>query len=322
MNIDIDSILTTVNDSLSRPSFYDQYLKCEVNNTYLVRILPYLKEGPSGTSKSFAFRRQYRWSEVVPGQKKQKWHYVTSASTEGGACPIHDWRNKFMELVEDKDERKRVLGPLSQNVTHVCNVLVVDDPVNPKNNGKVMLLALGKTLWELVESALKGKLDDEFTENFGREMKVGRAILDPSDNGMNLSIKCIPNAMNLPTYEKSAFTLKKASLNLSEEDFEKIKNDMIDPVKSVHDEIKAFDTVKTEFYDTFLSKMDIIKYKNILSSGKKSDEEDTNDYSSYVTDNSTSSHDEKESSSSYASSSSADEEVSQDMSDFIASLGY
>ena len=319
MNIDIDSILTTVHDSLSRPSFYDQYLKCEVNNTYIVRILPFLKEGPSGTSKTFAFRRQYRWSEVVPGQKKPKWHYVTSASTEGAACPIHDWRNKFMEMVEDKDERKRVLGPLSQNTSHICNVLVVDDPVNPKNNGKVMLLSLGKTLWELVEGALKGKLDDEFTENFGREMKIGRAVLDPTDNGMNLLIKCIPNAMNLPTYEKSTFTLKKAQLGLSQDDFERIKNDMIDPVKSVHDEIKAFDAVKSEFYDTFLSKVDIIKYKNILDCSMVESEPES-DVSSYVTDYSKPSYDSVETTS-YSSGSSDDDDVSQDMSDFIASLG-
>ena len=317
MNIDIDSILTTVNDSLSRPSFYDQYLKCEVNNTYIVRILPYLKEGPSGTSKSFAFRRQYRWNEIIPGQKKPKWHYVTSASTEGSPCPIHDWRDKFMEMIEDKDERKRVLGPLSQNISRVCNVLVVDDPVNPKNNGKVMLLSLGKTLWELIDSALKGKLDDEYTENFGREMKVGRAVLDPSDNGMNLMIKCVPNAMNLPTYEKSTFTLKKAALNLSQEDFERIKNQMIDPVKSVHDEIKAYDAVKSEFYDTFLAKAEVAKYRNINGSSNESDAQSesgiveepvyytpapssTNDYQSYT--------------------SSSEDDTSQDMKDFIASL--
>ena len=314
MNIDIDSILTTVNDSISRPTFYDQYLKTEVNNTYLVRILPYLKEGPGGTNKTFAFRRQYRWSEVIPGQKKPKWHYVTSASTEGASCPIHDWRNKFMDMVEDKNERKRVLGPLSQNVSHVCNVLVVDDPVNPKNNGKVMLLSLGKVLWELVEGALKGKLDDEFSENFGREMKVGRAILDPSDGGMNLSIKCIPNAMNLPTYEKSTFTLKKAALGLSQEDFERIKEQMIDPVKSVHDEIKPFDVAKSDFYDTFLSKADISQYKNIMNGG-----------TSTVTTKSTPSYEEPARVESYTPSyeepeDTSDEATSQDMKDFIASL--
>lgn len=317
MNIDIDSILTTVNDSLSRPSFYDQYLKCEVNNTYIVRILPYLKEGPSGTSKSFAFRRQYRWNEIIPGQKKPKWHYVTSASTEGSPCPIHDWRDKFMEMIEDKDERKRVLGPLSQNISRVCNVLVVDDPVNPKNNGKVMLLSLGKTLWELIDSALKGKLDDEYTENFGRDMKVGRAILDPSDNGMNLSIKCVPNAMNLPTYEKSTFTLKKAALGLSQEDFERIKSQMIDPVKSVHDEIKAYDSVKTEFYDTFLAKAEVAKYRNISGDSAAVESQSTVDAveetSYYAPTQSSSSSDD------YSYDTSSDD-TSQDMKDFIASL--
>ena len=313
MNIDIDSILTTVNDSLARPTFYDQYLKCEVNNTYLVRILPFLKEGPSGTSKTFAFRRQYRWSEVIPGQKKPKWHYVTSASTEGASCPINEWRNKFMEMVEDKDERKRVLGPLSQNISHVCNVLVVDDPVNPKNNGKVMLLSLGKVLWELVENALKGKLDDEFSENFGREMKIGRAILDPSDNGMNLMIKCVPNAMNLPTYEKSAFTLKKAQLGLTQEDLERLKEQMIDPVKSVHDEIKQFEAVKTEFYDTFLSKADISRYKGIVGGAASVTTSEVDPVAAYVTKPTV-----VEESDTYEDSS--DEDTSQDMKDFIASL--
>lgn len=315
MNIDIDSILTTVNDSLSRPTFYDQYLKCEVNNTYLVRILPYLKEGPAGTNKTFAFRRQYRWSETVLGQKKTKWHYVTSASTKGDSCPIHDWRNKFMELVESKDERKRVLGPLSQNISHVCNVYVVDDPVNPKNNGKVMLLSLGKSLWELVENALKGKLDDEYSENLQRDgIKVGRAILDPSDNGMNLSIKCLPNAMNLPSYEKSIFTFKKASLGFTQEDFDRIKSEMIDPVKSINDEIKPYDVVKTEFYDTFLSKMDVVKYKNILGESSDETSEDAADTPYYGEDNSYTSCEES------STSSISDDGIEEDMQDFIASL--
>lgn len=315
MNIDIDSILTTVNDSLSRPTFQDQFLKCEVNNTYLVRILPYLKEGPGGVSKTFAFRRQYRWKEEIPGQKKPKWHYVTSASTKGEACPIHEWRDRFMELVEDKEERKRVLGPLSQNVSHICNVLVVDDPVNPKNNGKVMLLAMGKVLWDLVDNARKGNLDDEFSENFGREMKLGRAFLDPSDNGMNLSIKCLPNAMNLPTYDKSTFTLKKAQLGLTQEDLDRITSEMIDPVKSVNDEIKSYSAVKTEFYESFLAKADVTRYKGIVDAGvstsidvPKQVTKTDDDYEDFVPTRIESSHDEE------------DDDTTQDMKDFIASL--
>lgn len=318
MDIDIDSILTTVNDSLSRATFQDQYLKCEVNNTYLVRILPYLKEGPAGVSKTFAFRRQYRWKEEIPGQKKAKWHYVTSASTKGEPCPIHEWRDRFMELVEDKNERKRVLGPLSQNISHICNVLVVDDPVNPKNNGKVMLLAMGKTLWDLVDNARKGKLDDEFSENFGREMKLGRAFLDPSDNGMNLSIKCLPNSMNLPTYDKSTFTLKKAQLGLTQEDLERIKEEMIDPIKTVQDEIKSYSTVKSEFYDSFLSKTDIISYKHITDCGTTSAPDvDSNitskaedDYEDFVPTRIESSSEED----------TEYDDTTQDMKDFIASL--
>ena len=136
---------------------------------------------------------------------------------------------------------------------------------------------------------------------------------------MNLSIKCLPNSMNLPTYDKSTFTLKKAQLGLTQEDLERIKEEMIDPIKTVQDEIKTYSTVKSEFYDSFLSKADVISYKHITECGttsapsvvsnaaSKSAADDYEDFVPTRIDSSSEEHIE-------------DDDTTQDMKDFIASL--
>jgi hypothetical protein len=92
---------------------------------------------------------------------------------------------------------------------------------------------------------------------------------------------------------------------------------MIDPVKSVNDEIKPYSAVKTEFYESFLAKADVTRYKGIVDGdvsdavpAPKTVTKVEEDYEDFVPTRVVSSSDDVED----------DGDTTQDMKDFIASL--
>lgn len=245
-------------------------------NTYIVKLLPWTKEGAAGFGKTFVYRYQYRWQGMPqPGQSYGKWNYVTSAGNIGEPCPIDEWRKEFLAAnTGNSEEIKRVLGPLNRNEVRVMNILMVDDPVHPENNGKVFPVELNKALWDIVDGALHGQLDEHFSEIRGSAVKVADKVFDLSPNGMNLKVKVTLNNGGIPQYSKSEMCFTKADLfadngikpcaedkvkmleegiSLKEIVMKRIDEEMIDPVELVKDGIRPYADVKKLFVKTFLS---------------------------------------------------------------------
>lgn len=244
--------------------------------TYIVKLLPWTKDGAEGFAKTYVYRYQYRWQGFPePGQKFGKWNYVTSAGNFGEACPIDEWRKEFLAAnTGNSEEIKRVLKPLNRNEVRVMNILMVDDPHHPENNGKVFPVELNKALWDIVDGALHGQLDEHFTEIRGSAVKVAPKVFDLSPNGINLKVCVTLNEGNIPQYSKSEMTFKKVDLfgdngivvssddklkmiegelTLKELIMKRIEEDMIDPMELVKDGIRPYAEVKKLFVKTFLS---------------------------------------------------------------------
>ena len=267
--------------------------KGEESNTYIIKLLPWTKDGAEGFHKTYVYRYQYRWQGLPqPGQSFGKWNYVTSAGNIGEACPIDEWRTEFLKANSgNTEEIKRVLSPLNRNEVRIMNALIVDDPVSPENNGKVFPVELNKALWDIVDGALHGQLDAHFSEIRGTSVKVAKKVFDLSPDGMNLRVKITLNNGGIPQYSKSEMCFAKADLfgdnginpnaddtkrmlkegiSLKEIVMERIANDMIDPTEIVKDSIRPYADVKKLFVKSFLSNPKISMH---VSAAWMSDEE-------------------------------------------------
>jgi hypothetical protein len=241
--------------------------------TYIIKLLPWTKDGEY--NKTFTYRYQYRWQGMPePGQAKGKWNYVTSAGNFGEDCPINEWRNEFLAAnTGNSEEIKRVLKPLNRNDARIMNILVVDDPKKPENNGKVFPLEVNVPMWNVIEKGIRGEFDQDFTEARGSVVKVKDKMFDLSPNGMNLKVNVVLNQMGIANYE-CAFCFTKVDLfgdngikpcaddkvKMLEEEItlkelveQRIQDDMVDTLEYVKEGIRPYDDVKKLFVKTFLS---------------------------------------------------------------------
>ena len=267
--------------------------KGEESNTYIIKLLPWTKDGAEGFHKTYVYRYQYRWQGMPqPGQSYGKWNYVTSAGNIGEACPIDEWRTEFLKANSGNGEEiKRVLSPLNRNEVRIMNALIVDDPVSPENNGKVFPVELNKALWDIVDGALHGQLDAHFSEIRGTSVKVAKKVFDLTPDGMNLRVKITLNNGGIPQYSKSEMCFAKADLfgdngispnaedtkrmlkegvSLKDIVMARIESDMIDPTEIVKDSIRPYGDVKKLFVKSFLSNPKISMH---VSAAWMSDEE-------------------------------------------------
>jgi hypothetical protein len=195
-------------------------LRTEPGNTYTVRLLPFAKD----PKKTFFHYFQHGWNSFSTGQ------YVSAISpqTFGDRDPIAETRYK---LYRGNDEEKQMASKIIRSEKWLVNVYVVNDPVNPDNNGKVMTLRYGKQLHKVIASAIDG-------EDAG---DLGPRIFDLSPNGVNFKV-IVEKQGDYPTYVSSKFSFPTEVKGLSDEDHEGIYNKAIE-LDSVFS-IKSYDDLK------------------------------------------------------------------------------
>jgi len=201
----------TLRDSLSKKNeasnntLYKNIMKLEPGNTYLVRLIPNLKD----INKTFFYHVQHGWNSFATG------NYVSALSLPKGEYdPIGQTRYKL--LYKSNNDADKVKGAeIKRTEKWLANVLVVDDPVNKQNNGKVMILRFGKQLHKIIEDAMKE------TEDYGDR------IFDLSERGCNLKIK-VEKQGDFPYYGSSRFTTPKEIEGLDAKKQEQIYESVYD----------------------------------------------------------------------------------------------
>lgn len=189
----IKSALAADNDN--NKSAIGDILKTPPGNTFTVRLLPYAKD----PSKTFFHYYQHGWNSFATGQYTS----AISLQTFGERDPIAEERYKILRTgtEEEKEKAKAIV----RSEKWLVNVYVVNDPVNPENNGKVKMLRYGKQIQKIITEAIEGEDAAEF----------GARIFDLGDEGVNFKIKCEQQG-DYPTYVSSRFT-SAGKLNLTED---------------------------------------------------------------------------------------------------------
>lgn len=245
----------------AQPRYYDRIIKLVMpksgQNEYLFRLLPYIKEGKEGLKKTFFFYVKYFWQDDLGS-----YHSVLSRRTFNEPCMIASYYYNTKKNGSQYD-KEMVERRLKYKQGWYCNVLVVNDPVNPNNNGKVMVLSLNKTLWLKVQGALNGELDREWSARANDTLRavnpnstqeihinVGQLVTDLTDKGVNLCVK-IRSKGGFPDYSSSEFTRQDAKLGFSDERQQEVLDQCIDVTK-LEREVSAEDIAKV-FRETFLN---------------------------------------------------------------------
>ncbi len=198
----------------SSGSAYRNLLQMEPNKTYTVRFLPNIKN-PEETILHYF---HHGWNSIATGQYSS----VTSPSTWGERCPVSELYFKVMRDGSEQD-KERAKANLRRKENWLVNVLVVNDPKKPENNGTIKVLRYGRQLDKIIQSAINGDDSDEF----------GARIFDLSPEGCNLRIKVElvsdkPGAPKYPTYTASKFLNPSAIEGFDEARVQETYNNIFD----------------------------------------------------------------------------------------------
>jgi len=201
----IKSALAADNDNNN--SAIGDILKTPPGNTFTVRLLPYAKD----PSKTFFHYYQHGWNSFATGQYTS----AISLQTFGERDPIAEERYKILRT--GNEEEKEKAKAIMRSEKWLVNVYVVNDPVNPENNGKVKMLRYGKQIHNIITDAIEGEDAAE----------LGPRIFDLGPNGVNFRVK-VEKQGDFPTYVSSKFGMPSAIDNLDEDKHEVIYDNVFD----------------------------------------------------------------------------------------------
>ena len=112
----------------------------DVNKTPWVRVYSHGFQGPTG-----------------------KWYIEKSLTTVGQQDPVSEYNSKLWNT--GIESNKEIARKQKRRTSYYANVLVVKDPANPSNEGKVMIYQFGQKIFDKVMGAMQPEFADEEAVN-------------------------------------------------------------------------------------------------------------------------------------------------------------
>jgi len=119
------------------------------NGYAVIRFLP----EPNGEDTPFV--RLFNHGFQGPGG----WFIENCPTTLGGECPVCKVNSGYWNSGVDSD--KEVARKQKRKLSYYSNILVLKDPANPDNEGKVFLFRYGKKIWDKIAEATDPQFEDE-----------------------------------------------------------------------------------------------------------------------------------------------------------------
>ncbi len=92
-----------------------------------------------------------------------KWYIENSRNTLGEDDPVSE--HFFAIRKPDTKEAKAASQPFSRKLYYISNVLVINDPAHPENNGKVFLYRYGKMIFDMISDKAEPKFEGDVPQN-------------------------------------------------------------------------------------------------------------------------------------------------------------
>jgi len=138
------------------------------------------------------------------------WYIENSRTTLGEKDPVSEMNSKLWNsgLESDKD----IARARKRRQNYISNIIVVSDPANPQNEGKVFLYKFGKKIFEKIQEAMQPEFEDETPVN-------------PFDfwEGANFKLK-VRKVSGFVNYDKSEFDSPAPLMGGDDEQLENIWN--------------------------------------------------------------------------------------------------
>jgi len=143
-----------------------------------------------------------------------QWYVEKSLTTLGNNDPVSEYNSRLWNSGIDED--KEIARKQKRRLHYVSNILVVSDPSNPQNEGKVFLYDFGKKIFDKIMD----KMQPEFP---------GEEPVNPFDfwTGANFQLK-IRNVAGYRNYDKSEFKSAASLFDADEVKLEATYNQMHD----------------------------------------------------------------------------------------------
>ena len=163
------------------------------------------------------------------------WYIEKSLTTLNAKDPVSEYNSELWN--SGIDANKDIARKQKRNARYISNILVVKDPANPENEGKVFLFKYGKRIFQKVREAM-------FPENDPVDQK------DPINpfcpwTGANFKLKC-RMVDGYPNYDHSEFSSVEALFSGEDAKIEELwktqhkLSELIDPSQfKSYDDLKA-----------------------------------------------------------------------------------
>ncbi len=154
---DLSKIIEAVggNDQKTNDNNDDRFWKPTIdkakNGYAVVRFLP----GTEGDTMPFV---KY-FDHFFKGPTGQ-WYVEKSLTSIKLPDPLSEANSKLWNE-DGSEEAKRIVRERKRQLRHVANVLIVSDPSNPENEGKVKLFRFGKKIMDKIQDSLQPRFPDE-----------------------------------------------------------------------------------------------------------------------------------------------------------------
>lgn len=196
------------------------------NGYAVIRFMP----APEGEATPWV---QY-WDHGFQGPTGQ-WYIEKSLTSIGQDDPVSEYNSKLWNSGHDED--KEIARKQKRRLHYVANVLVVSDPANPENEGKVFLFQFGKKIFEKIMDVMQPQFADEEPVN-------------PFDfwEGADFKLK-IRKVEGYVNYDKSEFAAPSELFEGDEDKLEKLYNSLYSLKEYVDPKnFKTYDELKQKLY--------------------------------------------------------------------------
>jgi len=150
----IDQLTKKIEDMNKKDSYVDERfwrpeLDKSSNGYAVIRFLP-ATEG-----------EDLPWAKYYSHGFKGKggWYIENSLTTIGQKDPVSEMNTEFWNSGVESD--KDIARARKRRLHYVSNIMIVSDPANPQNEGKVFLYKYGKRIFDKIQEAMKPEFEDE-----------------------------------------------------------------------------------------------------------------------------------------------------------------
>lgn len=183
--------------STAKKSYNDdshEYWTCATdkvgNGSAIIRFLP------NKNIDDFPFVRIF--SHGFKNEANGRWYIENSLSTLGQADPVGEMNSA--QWARGTDEDREEVRKRKRRLSYISNIIVLKDPANPENEGKVFKFKYGKKIFDKIVSLARPEFDSDEPIN----------VFDPIE-GANFKLR-IKQVSGYKNYDDSSFEVVKPLL--------------------------------------------------------------------------------------------------------------